>query len=137
MDEREFEEYWESVKVSFLKIWIRGFAALRGWTEAQTLEWAAKWHDAFEAKDEGRIFFHQSAEEWMVFELFSESLKTRLRQRDAALPRRPELEARLSDAIRGAHPRIEVENFTDQDWQAAKLRVQAVLGEFGETLPLL
>src|ERR1700690_1664426 len=58
MDTREFEVYWESVKASFLKTWINGFEALLGWPESRTLEWASKWRDAFEAKDEGRIFFH-------------------------------------------------------------------------------
>lgn len=135
MDDREYEEYWESVKASFLKIWIHGFSILLGWPESRTLAWAEKWRYAFESNDEGRILFHENAEDLMIFELLPQTLKKRLRDKDAGLPRQWALVNQFGEAIRGDFRNTEVEYFTDQDWQLAKRRVQKLLAEFGESLP--
>ncbi len=135
MDTPEEAEFWQSIKASFMKTWIHGFEALLGWPESRTLSWANKWRDQFEAEDEGRIFFHADAEEWMVFELIPETMKKRLAQKEPDLPPLHELYRRFGVAIRGAYPRKDADEFGDEDWRDARTRVQTLLNEFGESLP--
>ncbi len=101
-----------------------------GWPTEEIEKWASKWEDGLSnANTESPgWFYHETAEYYVIPLLIPATLKRRLSAID-----RNQLTARLQRAIAQGDSRVE---FADgHDWNAAKARTEAVLQEFGESLP--
>ncbi|WP_337177238.1 hypothetical protein [Paludisphaera sp.] len=137
----EFDEAdVEDSRQIYLRTWAAGFRALLGWPEEKTLEWAERWSDAL--RDPGMSFYHDQPEKWMTSALIPEWLMEEFRRdwwvnldpgdHDYAHLRKRLIEAMVADP--GQEFKF-VEEYDDRDWAEARLRVRAVLQDFGADLP--
>ena len=97
--------------------------AFLGWPESKVRQWARRW------LDEPDPFLLTQNPAWYVTPLLiPETLRVRLTGRDFE-----DLTVRLRTAIEGGDPNCGFK--ADQDWTAAKARIERVLIKFGADLP--
>ena len=129
----DYEGQSAALKPRYLRVWSNILAVFLGWPTEEIEKWSSKWEDGLNnATPEFKgWFYHEAAEYYVIPLLIPDTLRRRLSQPPSTETGWPE---RLQWAITQGDSRIE---FADgHDWHAAKARVDAVLLDYGESLPV-
>jgi hypothetical protein len=127
----DYEAQSAALKPRYLMVWSNILTVFLGWSNEELEKWSRKWDDGLNnATAEFRgWFYHETAEHYVIPLLIPETLRRRL-----SAVERNVLVGRLQWAITQGDSRVEFAE--SYDWRAAKSRVEAVLIEYGETLPV-
>jgi|ERR1041385_952471 hypothetical protein len=112
----------------YLEAWRKIVPTFLGWSDEKVLSWAEKWKD--DMNDPGAGFYNRTPIEYVVPLFIPETLKARLSISEAY-----NLRHRIQGAVDSGDSFIARKpNF---DCEAARERVEAILREYGATLPCL
>jgi hypothetical protein len=127
----DYERQSAALKPRYLRAWSNILSVFLGWTKERIDRWASTWEEGLNssASEIKGWFYHETAEYYVVPFLIPDTLRRRLTPIELN-----HLGERLQRAITLGNSRIEFAD--DYDWYAAKGRVEAVLGEYGERLEL-
>jgi hypothetical protein len=120
-------------KPYYIKAWRHVLEGWLHWSEERIQRWVAAW----EADLEGRgsvFFYHETATYYMIPLLIRDALAERLRVHSRGVERASDLIYVEGELFKAAGSGIdECEN--SFDWDAARKRVESVLGRYGESIP--
>ena len=116
------------LKPLYLKLWHNVLSVFLGWSAEMIDQWSDKWEDGLNNKKYGGLFYHDTAVSYVVQLLIPDALWERLSTRE-----RSQLRARIERAIEQGNSMLML--VPSYDWEAAKLRVETILSQYGEYLP--
>jgi hypothetical protein len=115
-------------KQAYLRTWTLVLGQPLGWSEKRVLAWARKYHEhGLDGRDRG-WFYHEDEYYCILDFLVPTSVRKKLSFKELA-----KLEGRLKTAIaqHGSSPLW----LSPYDWDAARERINTILGEYGAALP--
>ncbi len=112
-------------KPFYMAVWRRVLTDWLHWPDERIERWMRRYDEDLEDRGDG-LFYHEEALWYVAPLLISDRLTQRLGSRESM-----RLEWRLQRVIGVGK---DVERNPAFDWDAARERVEAVLGEYGETL---
>lgn len=110
----------------YLSAWKKVFHVFLGWSEADALKWA-EWCDEFLEPDDNAMFYHEPPMYYVALGLVPKRLTMSLEGMELT-----RFGWRIQDLIEDGDEFCSCK--PDFDWQAAKIRVEKLLNEYGESL---
>lgn len=113
----------------FLKVWSIVLNEMLGWDESRTLKWAERWDDELNGRKAASMFYHDDPYTRILPLIVAESVPPDSLRGYQDI----ELQNAVCRAIRsrGSEPIW----LTPYDWDAARFRVNDLLGQIGGQLP--
>jgi hypothetical protein len=117
-------------KDDYLAVWRALFRELLGWSDVETLAWAARWTDAAghsPLDDPDDIFYHETPQYWAVGALIPPGLQEQIGHTDWLT-----LQQRVKGVFATGESR---ESPLTADWRPYRRQIAAIMAEYGITLP--